>query len=109
MAGRTHWQQAVPITFGFKVSTWTDVMIRHLERFEQIKPRLFTSMTGGATGTFASLGDIGPAVQEGVAHCLDLSPMNVPTRNIVDHFAEYVGLLGMIAATLFQLQKKYPD
>jgi len=51
MPGRTHWQQAVPITFGFKVAAWSDVLIRHLERLEQLQPRLFTSMTGGATGT----------------------------------------------------------
>ncbi|WP_052737696.1 lyase family protein [Bacillus sp. SA1-12] len=106
MAGRTHWQQAVPITLGFKVATWTDVMIRHLERFEQIKPRLFTSMTGGAAGTFASLGNIGPTVQEGVARRLGLTPMNVPARNIVDHFAEYVMLLGMISATLTSIAEE---
>ena len=67
MPGRTHWQHAVPITFGFKVAAWSDVMIRHLERMQQVQPRLFTSMTGGAAGTFATLGEIGPAVQEGVA------------------------------------------
>ncbi len=64
MAGRTHWQHAVPITFGFKVAAWSDVMPRHLERLRQIQPRLFTSMAGGAAGTFATLGDIGPVVQE---------------------------------------------
>ena len=99
MAGRTHWQQAVPITFGFKVATWSDVMLRHLERIEQLQPRLFTSMTGGAVGNFASLGEAGPAVQEGVARRLGLVPMAVPARNIVDQFAELVLLLGMTAAT----------
>jgi adenylosuccinate lyase len=81
-------------------------MLRHLERFEQMKPRLFTSMTGGAAGTFASLGDIGPAVQEGVAQRLGLTPMTVPARNIVDHFAEYVVLLGMVVATLTSIAEE---
>jgi len=99
MAGRTHWQQAVPITFGFKVATWSDVLIRHVERLHQLEPRLFTAMTGGAAGTFASLGEVGPAVQEGVARRLGLTPMPVPARNIADQFAEFVLLLGMIAAT----------
>ncbi len=98
MAGRTHWQQAVPITFGFKVATWSDVMIRHLERLQQLRPRLLVSMTGGAVGNFASLGAAGPAVQVGVAKRLGLTPMAVPARNIVDHFAELVLLLGMVAA-----------
>ncbi len=34
-----------------------------------------------------------------MAQRLDLTPMAVPSRNIVDHFAELVCLLGMIAAT----------
>ncbi|NRF93804.1 adenylosuccinate lyase family protein [Paenibacillus frigoriresistens] len=106
MAGRTHWQQAVPITFGLKAASWNDVMIRHLERMEQLKPRLFTSMTGGAAGTFASLGEMGPAVQEGVARRLDLTPMAVPARNIADQFTEFVLLLGMIAATLTSIAEE---
>lgn len=99
MAGRTHWQQAVPITFGFKVATWSDVYIRHLTRLQQLRPRLLTSMTGGAVGNFASLGAVGPAVQAGVARRLGLAPMAVPARNITDHFAELVLLLGMVAAS----------
>lgn len=99
MAGRTHWQQAVPITFGFKVAAWSDVMLRHHERLLQLRPRLLKDMMGGAVGNFASLGAIGPAVQAGVAQRLGLAPMEVPSRNIVDHFAELVLLLGMIAAS----------
>ena len=30
MAGRTHAQQAVPVTFGYKVAAWADAMLRHL-------------------------------------------------------------------------------
>jgi adenylosuccinate lyase len=40
MAGRTHAQQAVPITFGFKVAAWADAMLRHLERLDQLTGRL---------------------------------------------------------------------
>ncbi len=99
MAGRTHWQHAVPITFGFKVASWADVMIRHLDRLEQLRPRLLTAMMGGAAGTFASFGDAGPAVQAGVARRFDVAPMAVPARNIADPFAELVLVLGMIAAS----------
>ena len=97
--GRTHWQHAVPITFGFKVAAWIDQMIRHLDRLQQVAPRLFTSMTGGAAGTFASLGPQAPQVQAGVARLLGLEPMAVPSRAIVDHFAEFVCVLGLISAT----------
>ena len=35
MAGRTHGQQALPITFGYKVAVWAAEMGRHIERMEQ--------------------------------------------------------------------------
>lgn len=99
MAGRTHGQQAVPITFGLKAATWIDEMLRHLDRLEQTEPRIFTAMTGGAVGSFASLGEQGPAVQAGVAKHLGLNPMKVPARSISDGYAEYVCVLGLLAST----------
>jgi 3-carboxy-cis,cis-muconate cycloisomerase len=99
MAGRTHWQHAVPITFGLKVAAWTDQMIRHLQRLHQLEPRLLRSMTGGAAGTFASFGDRGELVQAGVARRLSLTAMPVPARSIVDHFAELVCVLGLVCAS----------
>lgn len=100
MAGRTHWQHAVPITFGLKVATWIDQLLRHLERIDQLAPRLLRSMTGGAAGTFASFGDQGVALQDEVARILGLAPMPVPSRAIVDQLAEFVLINGLIAATV---------
>ncbi|MFT4136686.1 lyase family protein [Microbacterium sp.] len=99
MAGRTHGQHAVPITFGYKAAVWADVFARHLQRMRAIEPRLFVSMTGGAAGTFATFGERGPQIQRGVAERVGLTPMDVPSRAIVDHFAEWVCLLGLIAAS----------
>src|SRR5882672_4777288 len=99
MAGRTHGQHAVPATFGFKVAVWIDELGRHVERFHQAAPRIFVAMLGGAAGTFASLGDQGPAVQAGIGRHLSMIPMNVPARVIGDHLAENICLLGMLAAT----------
>lgn len=99
MAGRTHWQQAVPITFGYKVAAWSDTFIRHLDRLVELRPRLLRSMTGGAAGTFATFGQQGPSVQAGVARRLGLTPMTLPHRGIVDQFTELVCVLGMVAAT----------
>src|SRR5215470_1740426 len=94
MAGRTHGQHALPATFGYKPAVWIDEMIRHVERFQQAAPRIFVAMLGGAAGTFASLGDEGPAVQAGIGRHLDMTPMNVPARVIGDHLAENICLLG---------------
>jgi 3-carboxy-cis,cis-muconate cycloisomerase len=99
MAGRTHGQQAVPITFGLKAATWIDEMIRHAERLKQVEPRVFTAMVGGAVGSFGSLGAQGLAVQESVARRLGLLPMEVPARSISDSLAEYVCILGLLAST----------
>jgi adenylosuccinate lyase len=98
-AGRTHGQQAVPITFGFKAAAWIDELARHAQRLRGGKDRVFLAMMGGAVGNFASLGPIGPAVQADLAARLDLRPMAVPSRASGDGFAEYVCLLGLLAGT----------
>jgi 3-carboxy-cis,cis-muconate cycloisomerase len=100
MAGRTHGQQAVPITFGFKVAAWIDQLLRHQERLDQLRDRLLVAMMGGAAGTFASLGAIGPRVQASVAERLGLGSMPVPARSIADPFAELVCVLAMLASTV---------
>ena len=99
MAGRTHGQHAVPATFGFKVAVWIDELLRHVERLRQLGPRLFVAMLGGAAGTWASLGKQGPAVQAGIARHLGFRSMSVPARTQLDHLAENVTVLGLLAAT----------
>lgn len=99
MAGRTHSQQAVPITFGFKVAVWVDELSRHVDRLHELEKRVFTAMVGGAVGNFASFGEKGPAIQAIVAQELGLEPMIVPSRSLSDSLAEYVCVLGMLAGT----------
>jgi adenylosuccinate lyase len=97
--GRTHGQQAVPITFGLKVAAWIDEIARHVERLREAEKRVFTAMLGGAVGSFASLGTAGPAVQAGVARRLGLQPMRVPSRAVSDSLAEYVCILALLAGS----------
>jgi 3-carboxy-cis,cis-muconate cycloisomerase len=99
MAGRTHGQQAVPITFGFKVAAWSDALVRDLERLDQVAPRLFIAMAAGGAGTFAAMGPSGPMIQQALADRLGLTSMPVPSRSIADPFAELVFILGIIATT----------
>jgi adenylosuccinate lyase len=99
MAGRTHGQHAVPATFGYKVAVWVDELCRHVERFREAAPRLFVAMLGGGAGTYASLGEMGPKVQAGIGKHLGLGSMRVPSRVILDHLAENICLLGMLAAS----------
>src|SRR5918992_1133002 len=78
MAGRTHGQQALPITFGLKVASWIAPMLRHVERLDEILPRLLVVQFGGAAGTLAALGDKGLAVSQALADELNLSMPVMP-------------------------------
>jgi 3-carboxy-cis,cis-muconate cycloisomerase len=106
IAGRTHGQHALPATFGYKPAVWIDEMLRHVERLQQIAPRLFVAMLGGGAGTFASLGAEGPAVQAGLAKHLGMQPMRVPARTIGDHLAENICVFGLLAATSAKIARE---
>ena len=72
MAGRTHGQHALPVTFGFKVAAWLDELLRQRERLVQSRPRVLVGEFGGAIGTLASLGRKGLLVQKGLLKRLGL-------------------------------------
>src|SRR5439155_3376214 len=56
MAGRTHLQHALPITFGYKAAVWLSAFDRHAARLGELRPRVSQVQFGGAAGTLASLG-----------------------------------------------------
>ncbi len=70
MAGRTHLQQALPVTFGYKCAIWLDAMERHAARLRELKPRVLVAQFGGAAGTLASLGNKGLDVRREYARTL---------------------------------------
>ena len=106
MAGRTHGQHALPITFGFKVATWIDELLRHEERLRQLEPRTFRAMYGGGVGTVAALGDRGPELQRRFAECLRMAPMELPARTARDHLGEYVTTLALLCGTLARMARE---
>ena len=97
----------VPATFGFKVAVWIDELCRHVERLRGCEGRVFVAMLGGGAGTLASLGRARPGHpgQDGGAPRA-CAPMPVPARTIGDHQAEYVMLLGMLAATCSKIGRE---
>jgi adenylosuccinate lyase len=100
MAGRTHGQHALPITFGYKVAVWLDELIRQRERLLDSRPRVLVGELGGAVGTLASLGRVGLRVQQKLMRRLGLGVPAVPTKTAGDRFAEFFLLLCMLSATL---------
>jgi adenylosuccinate lyase len=106
LPGRTHGQHAVPATFGYKAAVWIDEICRHVERLRGCEGRVFVAMLGGGAGTLASLGELGLATQEGIAARLGMGSMTVPSRTLGDHLAEYVTLLGLMAATCSKIGRE---
>jgi 3-carboxy-cis,cis-muconate cycloisomerase len=100
MAGRTHGQHALPITFGFKVAVWLDELLRQRERLVASRPRVLVGEFGGAVGTLAALGPKGLVIQKRLMRRLGLGVPTVPAKTAGDRFAEFFLLLAMLSATL---------
>ncbi|WP_458095280.1 3-carboxy-cis,cis-muconate cycloisomerase [Roseomonas sp. WA12] len=100
MAGRTHLQQALPVTFGYKVAIWLAAMDRHAERLEQLRPRVLVGQFAGAAGTLASLGEDGFRVQEEFCRELGLGQPVITWHVARDGLAEAVAFLGLVTGTL---------
>ena len=100
MAGRTHGQQALPISFGLKVASWLAPMVHHGERLNQISPRLLVVQFGGAAGTLAALGDKGIEVMEALAAELKLAAPTLPWHAQRDSLVEFAGWLSLITGSL---------
>jgi 3-carboxy-cis,cis-muconate cycloisomerase len=100
MAGRTHLQQALPVTFGYKAAIWLAMFDRHAERLAQLKPRVLVGQFAGAAGTLASLGDKGFEVQQALCEELGLG-VPVSTWHVArDGFAEAINFLALVTGSL---------
>ncbi|MGB8308324.1 MAG: adenylosuccinate lyase [Methanoregula sp.] len=99
--GRTHGQQGVPTTYGLRFAIWASEVGRHIERLEQLRPRVAVGQMTGAVGTQAALGPKGMEVQAAMMEILHLSPVDVSNQVISrDRYAEYFMFLAGIATTL---------
>jgi 3-carboxy-cis,cis-muconate cycloisomerase len=100
MAGRTHLQQALPVTFGYKVAVWLAMFDRHAERLAQLRPRVLVGEFAGAAGTLASLGDRGLDVQAAMMEELGLGVPTATWHVARDGLAEAVNFLGLLTGSL---------
>lgn len=100
LAGRTHGQQALPVSFGLKAAGWLMPLIRHLDRLDELSPRLLVLQFGGAAGTLAALGDKGLAVVEALSEDLELAAPVMPWHVQRDSFAEFAGWLSLVTGSL---------
>ena len=107
MVGRTHGQHAVPTTLGMKFAIWACELARHIERLEQLKPRILVGKMSGAVGTGAAWGDKGPRIQEIMMQELKLSGAAASNQILQrDRFAELVSFFGLLASTLDKIARE---
>ena len=103
MIGRSNLQQAVPITFGYKMAGLLSAIERHRERLSQLRPRVLTGEFAGASGTLASLEKGAMETQEGLMRELGLAQPLIAWHTIRDCIAETGGFLGLVCGTLGKL------
>jgi 3-carboxy-cis,cis-muconate cycloisomerase len=97
MAGRTHGQHAVPITFGFKAASWLFEAMTDLERLSGIRQRVLVVQFAGASGTLASLGADGAAVRSALAKRLALGERPISWHSSRDALVDTVAWIGLVA------------
>jgi 3-carboxy-cis,cis-muconate cycloisomerase len=100
MAGRTHAQHALPITFGFKCALWLAPLQRHSARLARLRREIAVVQFGGAVGTLASLGADGIRVMEALAAELGLATLPIAWHVGRDGLAEAAAFLGLLTGSL---------
>ncbi len=101
MLGRTHGQAAVPITFGLKMAVFLAEILRHHERFEELKKRVLVGKMMGAVGTGAALGDMALEIQEFVMKDLGIGYEEASTQLVGrDRYVELVSFFSSLAISL---------
>jgi len=102
MAGRTHLQHALPVTFGYKAAVWLAAFDRHAARLAELKPRVLVVQFGGAAGTLASLGagETAPASCTELARELGLAEPAITWHVARDAITETVQFLALLGGSL---------
>lgn len=99
MAGRTHGQQGLPITFGFKAAGWLAEVRRHRERFGEIAARMDVGQLCGGVGSLSSLGQRALDVQRRFLESLNLGVPAMSWTASRDIVAEWGQVLTLVAGT----------
>ncbi len=101
--GRSNLQQAIPVTFGYKMAGILSAVLRHRERIAQLRERVLVGEFAGAAGTLASLQTGAMETQAGLCAELGLGQPVIAWHTIRDNIAEVGCVLGLIGGTLGKL------
>ncbi len=96
-------QQAVPITFGYRVAGWLSPILRHIERLAELRPRVEVVQFGGAVGTLASLAPDGLEVRARLAAELGLGDPEVSWHSGRDRIVEVVSWAAQLSSSISKI------
>ncbi len=99
MAGRTHGQQGLPITFGFKAAGWLAELRRHRQRFDEAAQRLDVGQLCGGVGSLSGMGPQALAVQRQFLARLGLREPDMSWTASRDILTEWSHLLVLSTGT----------
>lgn len=100
---RSNLQQAIPVTFGYKMAGLLSAVERHRERLAQLRERVLVGEFAGAAGTLASLETGAMETQAGLCAELGLKQPLIAWHTIRDNIAEVGAFLGLVGGTLGKL------
>ncbi|ORV69438.1 class-II fumarase/aspartase family protein [Mycobacterium gastri] len=103
MVGRSQLQHALPITFGYRVASWTAPLLRHLDRLAELRPRVAMVQLGGAVGSLAAMAPHGPEIRRELARRLGLAAPSISWHATRDRFVEVVAWAAQVAASLAKI------
>jgi 3-carboxy-cis,cis-muconate cycloisomerase len=103
MIGRSNLQQAVPVTFGYKMAGLLSAVERHRARLAELRPRVLMGEFAGASGTLASLEKGALETQAALMKELGLAQPLIAWHTIRDTIAETGCFLGLVSGTLGKL------
>jgi len=99
--GRTHGQIGVPTTYGLRLAIWASEMDRHIDRLNELKPRILVGQMTGAVGTQAAFGKNGIEIQKKTMEYLGIGSVEVSNQLIQrDRHAEFVMWMAGVVTTL---------
>jgi adenylosuccinate lyase len=103
MAGITHGQQALPVTFGFTAAIWADMVGKHIDRFQEARKRILVGTVAGAVGNFASfhflMGDKSYEMQRKVLERFGLHAPRINIQPQIERLTEFLQLMALMGVT----------
>ena len=109
MAGRTHSQQAVPITFGGKIAVFLEQVRQELVNLRRARNETSVVSLFGAAGTSAAMGTSAATVRAALAQALGLRTTDVPWHVARGNVVRFGQCLTTISAVCVRFAREIVD